>query len=45
LNFGHRRWRVQRNRVVPAEMLNEAGIVRGAALAGIPKEAPIEAAE
>jgi polyphosphate glucokinase len=33
-----------RTRVVPAQMLNEAGIV-GAALAGIPKKAPIEAAE
>ena len=33
-----------RTRVVPAEMLNEAGIA-GAALAGIPTEAAVEAAE
>jgi polyphosphate glucokinase len=33
-----------RTRVVPAQMLNEAGIA-GAALAGIPTEAAVEAAE
>ncbi len=33
-----------RTRIVPAEMLNEAGIA-GAALAGIPTEAAVEAAE
>ena len=33
-----------RTRVVPAQMLNEAGIA-GAALAGIPREATVEAAE
>jgi polyphosphate glucokinase len=33
-----------RTRIVPAEMLNEAGIV-GAALAGIPTEATVDAAE
>ena len=33
-----------RTKLVPAQMLNEAGIA-GAALAGIPKKAPVEAAE
>ncbi len=33
-----------RTRIVRAEMLNEAGIA-GAALAGIPQKAPVEAAE
>ena len=33
-----------RTKIVPAEMLNEAGIA-GAALAGIPTEATVEAAE
>jgi polyphosphate glucokinase len=33
-----------RTRIVRAEMLNEAGIA-GAALAGIPEKAPVEAAE
>jgi polyphosphate glucokinase len=33
-----------RTRIVPAQMLNEAGIA-GAALAGVPKEAAVEAAE
>ena len=33
-----------RTKIVPAEMFNEAGIA-GAALAGIPKKAPVEAAE
>jgi polyphosphate glucokinase len=33
-----------RTRVVPAQMLNEAGIA-GAALAGMPTEATVEAAE